>query len=226
MSDTSDWDIALEDMKQIDAIRNQPNPPEPPKSRRGCALSLGIGFLVILFGGIIGTVYLTSLQPNTQFIPDNPSNFNPPASLQEIQQIAGDDVRFISMTMERVRSDGTMDLNADYEPLTEYVFVRQLDEPPTDAPQNSISYEYVTVTIDGTSDVERTIQPVSAEEDIPERVIPPNCSIADLWQSAKSYDVPANVLATIHYSQDGYRFVIDNLNIDLQFNEDCILIRS
>lgn len=244
MVDTGDWDIAMKSMKDADDERNG----KPKKSRRGYLLILlVIGVFAIGLGGIFGIGHVMGILEGTRSVPGDPENFNASTSLQEVQLFAGDDVRFIEMTMNQVRPDGTLDLNAKYEPSVEYVFVRQTDSPPDNAPTDSIGYEYVIVNINrpfrevnsSTGDVNsgyvdwgmsRSTRDVPASDVIPERVVPPTCAIKELWQIAKSYDVPIiDTVAVIKYTQDGYRFTMKDVAIDvdveLQFTQDCVVVK-
>jgi hypothetical protein len=226
MADTGDWDIAMESMKDMDEERNS----DPKKSRRGYLLIvLILGVVIIVLGGVFVMSNITGTPQGTHAIPGDPANFNASTSLQEIQLFAGDDVRFIEMTMNQVRPDGTLDLNAKYEPSVEYVFVRQTGD--------NADYEYVIVTIkrsfgevnrsNGDGGMSRSTRDVPASDVIPDRVVPPTCAIEDLWQIAKSYDVPIdNAVAVIQYTQDGYHFTMADEDVDLQFTAACVVVQS
>lgn len=225
MVDKHDWDAALEEMKQVEEkIRaSQEVPIVKKKSGRGRAILL-VGVLLVI-AVVVGVLAATLLNPTPEVIvediPGDPANFDAPSSLQEVQQFAGDDVRFLSLTMAQVRSDGTIDLGSTDNPSAEYVFVRGSNNGRDD----NAGYEYVIVNI-SEQNMTRTTQPVPADDVVPERVVPPNCTIEQLWGASKTYEVPSNTAAWIQYNHDGYHFVIDLIDIDMQFNEDCILIRS
>lgn len=224
MVDKHDWDAALQEMKQVEEkLRASQEVPIVKKKSSRSRLILFVGLLVL--AAIIGVVAATLLKPAPQIItedlPGDPANFDAPSSLQDVQEFAGDDVRFLSLTMEQVRSDGTIDLGSADNPTAEYLFWRGSDNGRDD---NS-GYEYVVVNI-SEQNMTRSIHPVPEDDIIPDRVIPPNCTIEQLWIASKTYDVPSNVVAWIQYTGDGYHFVIDMLDIDLQFNRDCILVRS
>jgi len=225
MTDKHDWDAALQEMKQVEEklrASQEVQIVQQKSSRRRALWVIGLAVVLVAIAGVVAVTLLDTPPPIiTEDIPGDPANFDAPSSLQEVQQFAGEDVRFLSLTMAQVRSDGTIDLGSADNPSAEYVFVRGSDNGRGD---NS-GYEYVVVNISEQS-MTRTIQPVPADHVIPERVVPPNCTIEQLWILSKTYDVPSNTVAWIQYNADGYHFVIDLLDIDMQFNEDCILVRS
>ena len=228
MTDKHDWDAALEQMKQVEEkIRASQEIPvlKKEKSNSGRAVLLvAVGLVIVIAAGVLAATFLGNTTPPPMIveeIPGDPARFDAPQSLQEVQQFAGDDVRFLSLTMSHVRSDGTIDLGSSDDPLAAYVFVRGSNN----GQDNNAGYEYVVVKI-SEENMTRTVQSVPADDVIPERVVPPNCTIEQLWIASKTYDVPSNTVAWVQYNSDGYHFVIDLIDIDMQFNEDCILVRS
>jgi len=255
MADTNDWDKAVEDMKRA---TNEMTPAEVVekygRGRRrgfGCRLWLIIPIVVVLFIGLIlssGVIF--GYIQGTRLVPGDASNFDPTADFEAIQTFAGDDVRFIEMTVNYIRPDGTMDLNASYRPSVDYVFVRRSDDQPTDVPVGAPGhrgdepqYEYViveinqpfrgiSVTTNGSTSsyvdlgMSRSTRDVAASIELPEWVAPPTCSIEQLWQVAKSYDAPdENAVAVIEYTHEGYHFMIRDVKVDLKFTEDCVVVQ-
>lgn len=220
MTDQHDWDAALDQMKQVEeqlhAAAETPTEPEKTSNSRSPLLVGVIAVVIIVMGGIFATTQVNQPAPViSEEIPGDPVNFDPPSSLQEVQQFAGGDVRFLALTMSEIREDGTIKLSAADNATAEYVFVRG---------NVSAGREYVTVIITD-ENMTRNIQAVPEGDSVPDLVVPPNCSIAELWLLAKTYDAPSIGTAFIEYDVDGYHFVIDDFDVDLQFNENCILMR-
>jgi len=256
MADINDWDKAVEDMKRA---TNELSPTEVSekyhsKRRRwgGCRLWLFLLISIALFFGLLfASGHIFGYIQGTRVVPGDASNFNPSVEFETVQTFAGDDVRFLEMTINYIRPDGTMDLNASYKPSVDYVFVRRSDDQPPDVPVGApghrgdeAQYEYVTVEINqpfrnisvtsngSTSSyvdlgMSSSVRSVPPSIELPEWVSPPTCSIKQLWQIAKSYDAPLdNAVAVIKYTHEGYRFTIHDVSVDLKFSEDCVIVQS
>src|SRR5262249_53193359 len=57
----------------------------------------------------------------------------------------------------------------------------------------------------------------SAQKSIPA----PTCPLKRLWSAAMENGAPKDAVARIEYSEDGYEFRIDDLNIRMKFDSDC-----
>ncbi len=211
MTDSNDWDIALEEMKKTEAELSDLNSDKPKKSGNRLMIPFVI-ILIIVTGGVFFALSGTPTVPDV--IAGDPAQFDPQISLESVQKFAGDNVRFLSLEMTQVKPDGTVNVSASETPTIAYTFV------------TSDNTNIIIVNVASDLSMSKTTQPVSDDEQLPERVVPPTCEIDQLWQLAKTYDVPSNGVADIDYTVDGYRFMIDLLEIDLQFSGDCILIRS
>ena len=253
MADIGDWDKAVEEMKRA---TGEMTPIEVTKNgkisrRYGCRLwILGLLMIPLFFGCIIASGYVFGYIEGTRIIPGDTSNFDPSVELETIQKFAGDDVRFLEMTVNYIRPDGTMDLNASYKPSVEYVFVRLTDDQPPTVPVGApgysgddLHYEYViveinqpfrniSVTTNGSTStytdlgMSRSTRSAPPASQIPENVSPPTCAIEELWQIAKSYDAPLdNAVAVIEYTHEGYHFMIRDVKVDLRFTEDCVVVQ-
>lgn len=188
---------------------------------------------------------------DTRPVPGDASRFDPIASLPEIKAYAGENVQLISIDAYYVRSDGTMELTADYSPSpnVEYKFVREVprpaDAPPVGAGGANTGpwYEPITIeaskpgqwfTVSRTGGGSRTTysymnQGMEREVDSPDDglsdqiVADPACSFAGLWQQAIKHDAPRDAVATIEYDVSGYNFNISGLSIYLTFDTNCQL---
>lgn len=220
------------------------------KSSVGCTTII-LGFTVfftLLMGVIIG---LQVLEDEVWLVPGNPDKFDPIANYEEISSYAGENASLLQIESYYVRSDGTLDLNASYEPAPSvfYTFYRQTGTIDADAPtgvtvEDAINYRYVWVRItapfqwtfatqgvagEGVGydlnlgmDRDRSVEQVG----IPEDSIPaPQCAYSELWQTALAEsDADPNAVATIIYNASGYLFTITGTPISLQFDTDCTLI--
>lgn len=211
MTNQDDWNIALEEMKKTEAELSHSNSDKPKKSGKRLIIPLVI-ILIIVAVGVFWTLSGTPTVPDV--IAGDPAQFDPQISLESVQKFAGDNVRLLSLEMTQVKPDGTVNVSASETPAIAYTFVT------TD------NTNIIVVNVASDLSMSKTARPISGDEQLPERVVPPTCPIDQLWQLAKTYDVPSNGVADIDYTVDGYRFMIDLLEIDLQFSGDCILIRS
>jgi len=222
MPDNNDWDTALEQMKQVeeklkaDAAKQQ----KKNQSTRNPMIFVLMGILALLIIGVGAVLFLssdnsTSPPPTVpKVIEADPAQFDPQISLETVQRFAGDNLRFLSLTMTQVHPDGTVDFSTGNTPTVAYTFV------------TSDNRELVIVRVADDLTMSRTTRLASPDDTIPDRVEPPSCDIPQLWQLAKTYNAPNDGVANIDYDLDGYHFVIASLAVDLQFNGDCILIRN
>lgn len=208
-----------------------------------------IGFFILLCGGV-PLLFTSLVVERSAFVPGgDASNFDPIVHFDAIQQHAGEDVKFVSMDVYYVRSDGTMDLYADYRPRAEFTFYRELSTPPDGAPpigaggsvndrwyeevdvdiarpwqmwnvtSGSTRYQYINFGMDQETN--------SAVTSPPGEVAPkPGCSFKRLWGAALERGAPAAAVATIRYNVSGYEFDIRDTDIDLRFDHDCQLERD
>jgi len=216
MTQNNDWDDALEQMRQVEKqLQEQVEQQQKPKGNKGVLL-IGLVVAVAIVGGIIFMVMSSNSEPPPPptVIEQDPTEFDPQISLETVQRFAGENLRFLSLTMTQVRPDGTIDFSAGGNPTVEYTFVTGNDS------------EFVIVSVAPDLTMSRRTQSLTAGTTLPLRVEPPSCDIPQLWQLAKTYNAPNNGVADINYDTSGYNFVIGSLEIDLQFNGECILIRD
>jgi len=220
MADTNDWDDALAQMKQVEEqLQAQAQKQSKPKPKRGRGvLLIGIVVVLAIAGGVV-FLLLNNNPPSPeptipQVIEADPMRFDPQISLETVQRFAGEDLRFYSLTMTQVKPDGTVDFSTGDSSSVSYNFLTSDDS------------EMVIVSVADDLSMSRSTEALSSGLTLPRRVDPPTCDIPQLWQLAKTYDAPDSGVADIHYDASGYNFTISSLEIDLQFNGDCILIRD
>jgi hypothetical protein len=252
--------------------------PVPKKRRRsGCGCGLVILALVIIvplvavfaiatgvlnsigsnipglgdLGNMIATVSNAIKPPETRTISGDPTKFDPMAGLDDAQDMAGAGAKIASIRATYVRSDGTMDLTANYNPRTEYEFLREIPRP-TDAPPPGVAgsssgpwYEPISIDAYRPGQVshvtsmggginteysytnEGMIKEVSDPTTNPfDDIAPePKCKFVDLWKAAMKKGAAEEAVAIIEYNADGYSFVISGSDgISLDFDMNCKLV--
>jgi hypothetical protein len=224
--------------------------------RRPYLLPCGIiaGILLIIVGCFGITTYVSSvLTEETWYVPGNASHFDPVQVYPDVQAYAGEGAQLLKMEAYYVRSDGTLDLNADYSPSPSvtYRFFRPstreaenkapLGVPGAASNPSGQAYEPVIVKLSRpyqmynvrSSSGEYSYMNFGMDRDVgvpasgnPGTLLEaPACSFADLWAMAIDVaEAPPEAVAVIIYDQSGYLFEIYNTNIDLQFGMDCQLV--
>jgi hypothetical protein len=202
----------------------------------GCVGALGIGVLIVgsIFACGFLPVFLGGIFLDQRwFVPGSASSFDPIALYPEILQYAGTDNQLIYMQAKYVRSDGTLDLYANYDPEVYYYFAHEIEPPGGrkpigvgSAPEGSY-YETVSVSVDNdefpfTMD-RSSFQSTTAEDK--SFVSAPACSFADLWEIALERGAPQSAVASIYYDDSGYRFSIDGTSTNITFDVNCKVIR-
>lgn len=197
------------------------------------AIVLFIGALVWLIMGIGDWM----AGDRNQVLVGDPSRYDPFANLDELRAIAGPDARLVSINAFQVRSDGTMNLNADYvpRPTVTYRFVLPLAKPPENAPPSGVTgpagapwMQFVTLVASRPGGFRRVIERrgISRNEymyrhrgldkdvstpvqgQIPENLPDPKISTAELWRMGREKGAPDDAVANIDYDQAGYRWSV------------------
>lgn len=205
--------------------------PRPPRSCSCWALVIGILLFTAFMG--LGVPLLIMLAEGYAPVPGDARRFDPIASFAQIKTHAGEGAVFTGLYARYVRSDGTVELGASYEPYVTYSFYHELATPPPDAPPLGAGggaewYLPVNVLLRtpemGFLGMRRSeLTAVSEAPDEP--AADPTCSFAALWGIALERDAPASAVAVITYDQNGYNFWIDDTDIRLNFTPDCSLER-
>ncbi|HEX2618955.1 MAG TPA: hypothetical protein VHL11_02380 [Phototrophicaceae bacterium] len=227
--------------------------PSSRKRRFGC-LSPFLPFIFI--GGIIlscmGLIFACGIISGVVFehtwlVPGDSSKFDPVASYEEVRSFAASDAQLVSIDATYVRSDGTLDLNASYKPRVTYDFVRELANPPADAPPigaggnpdgkwyedievdlyepwshwhvrtGNSEYDYTNLGMDRDTGSTPTLKSPGFTVDAPA------CSFKQLWSIALEHGAKVDAVAIIRYDEDGYNFSISDLSVYLDFDKDCSL---
>lgn len=236
-----------------------PSPSSAPSPRRVIHIPGGVIALVIIllcFGFVLACIFVPQwfiakhVEP-TEPPPGNAAQFDPVQSFRAVQGYAGEGAEFASMEARFVRSDGTLNLTADYKPspTVDYVFYRTVP-PPADAPpmgttrsasstwQARIEVQlskpgqryYVNRQSGGIKATYNYVNKGMKREENSPSLMPvnqsrpsPTCSFRDLWQQAIQQGVPQDGVATISYDGE-YRFQQYGNNKLLRFGADCKLL--
>ncbi len=190
---------------------------------------------------------------DTRDLPGDARAFDPFAALPAVADHAGPGARLVSIEVSLVRADGTLDLKASYtpKPSVEYTFAREVPRPGNAPPvgaggtSNGPWHQEITIrayepgqrrqrTTTG-GDVSTTVRYTnkgldrtsSAPSSAPVTFVEaPACSLASLWEVAKTRGAPADAVARITYDAKGYRFSITGTRVSLEFDATCALTRE
>lgn len=186
----------------------------------------------------------TGPMPNTAPPPGDVENFDPIAHYAAMAAYAGGEPRLVSLTARFVRTDGTLDLGAAYNPSISLEFVAKAS-PADVAEQGAVAPgSGFSVGADLTVDVgvltPRLIGSKSSTGESKSwnhlgmqrrpsalrsggaRFAPaPTCRFADLWKTAIARGAPGDVVAIIRYDADGYAFEANGRDFKLAFGLDC-----
>lgn len=212
----------------------------------GVAAVFAPNLLNRVFSGVFGFETITS-QP----VPGDPARFDPIASFQALRAFAGEGAILTDFEASFVRSDGTLDLTAEYKPSprvqAEFLIPAS---PPADAPPvgaGGLGPWFRRVTIEayrpgqtgrvtshgasGTVSYSYENEGMTRDADAPSThrdaaLEPPTCSFAELWRAAIAKGAPAHAVAVIEYDEDGYDFAIRDVGFDLEFDRGCKPITS
>lgn len=223
-------------------------------AKLGCSLVVG---LLAVFGCIFGILFLSCsnffaemMGEETFALSGDTRRFDPFAKLAEIRSHIPAEARLVSISATFVRSDGTMDLQADYVPFpqTEYVFHLPLAKAPDNAPPvgagrgpDDTWYQEIQVKcwkpgqmrrVSKTSGSTRTtysyrhlgieVDRRDPQSGKPTEGIPaPKCSTQKLWEIAISKGADRNAVARIEYGAEGYDFRIDRTDVRFECDADC-----
>ncbi len=211
--------------------------------RKGCStrfrITLAVVLVLVFSGAICAFVFISSRvaqtietitggegpSVNIGAVPGDPSHFDPIASYETIHKFAGETLDLDSIVISYVRSDGTLDLKAGYDPTVNYRFFHELSTPPPSAPPLGSK----GVTDQKWDDqVEVVVQPsriISIGGNVQglTAISAPTCSMKRLWSAAIEKGAPSDAVASVVINKSGYYFSIRNTKTSLHFDADCRL---
>lgn len=211
-------------------------------------LMLGIGVATYFLIQGVNSYIETELEETASFSGD-PSMFDPVNAYNEVHAHAGDETLFTEIDAMMVKSDGTLDLTAQYKPAPRatFTFYKILDTPPEDAPPTGADEWYQKVEVEayepgqwrhvrsygGDVNMEYTYQNKGLDKDTgsptsskPSQAFidPPSCHFSEIWAKAIEQGASPEHVANISYDEDGYAFTIRDTKIRLKFDTNCQLI--
>lgn len=167
----------------------------------------------------------------------DPRQFAPLASLDAAQRLAGPEHPLVRIDARFVRSDGLVDLEADYEPDVTYTFLGkgEVDSSKPLGAGGGVLKDRCFVVLaeaphtghpdpdDGADIMNLGLLRMPGDGD-PSNITPaprPTCTFARLWQQAIALGAPKNAVALISYDADGYEFSIQDTPLRIVFDAKC-----
>lgn len=201
----------------------------------------GLLIFFILLAGLITGIIPAYLSPNNKHIQGDPKFFDPIAEYDNIKIFAGDDnLKLISIDIEYIKRDGTIDLYAKYKPTAIYTFIENINnKKDKDMPfgTENIKIKLVMVKISKPYHIEswrvidggtnfrfhlgmfKKISIINTSFQY-KAVEKPNCSIKRLWDNLKNKNIPENSVAVISYTDHGFNFSIKNSIHNYHFDKN------
>lgn len=180
--------------------------------------------------------------------PGERTRFRPVSSYHEVAELAGPGVELRRLEARYVRSDGTVNLEADYEPTVKYDFIRKRTNEkdkenkrahPRGTGKSRGAFELIEIGIQkprtyshsrggGCSGGSEKLTPYMWRRkvrvpDTGRLAKPPKCSFSHLWQKAAKEGMPTDAVAIIKYRRSGYEFSIQGEKKTLRFDTECRL---
>lgn len=171
--------------------------------------------------------------------PGDRARYEPFGSLGAVQDFAGPGAELLSVNARFVRSDGTMDLDAEHGPYVLYIFLRPRPGDP-DLPVGAgggSGYEKVQIRVSAPGYMSRKstgstnvkinsshkgmviLGTSGAKKKIRKKVVPPpRCTLGALWLSAVEAGAPKDAVAVIGYGKRGYSFRIEGTDVEQSFD--------
>jgi len=228
-------------------------------AKKGCACGVGgcIAF-VIGIAGFVGLILYFTVFSNscakmmgeeTYPLAGDPARFDPFLAIPDIKSKLGPDAILLEMDASFVRSDGTLDLKAQYKPAptATYRFRVPIKEAPKDAPPIGAGrrpgdiwiqdvrvdvYEpgmrrHVSRISGGTrSSYSYTNEGMDVDRSSPqmgslEESLPePKITTKEMWDFAISKGADKDAVARVSFDDDGYEFTISELKFHLRWDKD------
>jgi hypothetical protein len=213
----------------------------------GTVIAIGvIAFAAIIIYSASGRMCEDSVPGNLD-VPGDAHNFDPVAQYEAVAAKAGKGAELQRISANHVRSDGTLDLHASYNPTVDYFFVRRNPErKKSNAPkgaggQGDAPYQEIKMNIakpgrtvrrivkgGGCESGDYTVRLRGMQRTVNPRIVPlkkilekPRCSFRKIWEIAKQNGADPEAVAKIEYNKDGYRFSIRGTRTQFRFNHSC-----
>ncbi len=194
-----------------------------------------VGF--IIFGGVCSflSAFVGSILVEGRWFLAGPIEaYDPIISFGQVYDWVGRDWQFLSMDVEYVRSDGTLDLNAPYRPYVRYQFYKEVPNPngmplPLGAGGTGVAepwYVVRTVWVEKPEMLNLAMRMRDASPsnrlDMANEGSPPTCHLSELWERAiETLEVPVNAVAIIRYDGERYYFNVRDTDFRMEFTTAC-----
>ena len=217
----------------------------------GCIFGTGGFVFFILWLTLFSNTCARMMGEETYPISGNPRTFDPFAALPEIRAKVGEKAALIEVEARFVKSDGTLDLKASYNPApnASYTFILPLDEAPKDAPPigagrkpNDVWTQRVDVRVyepgqrrhvrrmsgGSSSEYSYTNEGMDIDRGTPtmgnldRTIAAPRLTTQEMWEAAIERGADKDAVANIEYDDSGYTFRISALDISLQWDKDGV----
>jgi hypothetical protein len=228
---------------------------EAPATPRQALVTIGVivGSIAFVAACVVVPRWVVEsrIKPVTVAPPGDAMRFDPVQALSEVEAFVGGGVKLVSFDARMVRSDGTMDLKATYQPppAADYVFTKIVSAPETapplgTMPASSTWQERITVKVsrpgqrffvtskEGGLTLKYNYVTKGMEKNVSDPAISPTptlpsqpiCLLSDLWRQAIQRGVPQDGVATITYNSRDYRFKQYGNVKTYTFGLDCKLV--
>ena len=206
--------------------------------------------IIILIVGLFVSILpiIAFINPNNRCIKGDPSSFDPIKKYETVKHYAGgNDLHLVSIQVNYVKTDGTIDLYANYKPNVRYDFYKPITtetnkEMPLGVKGSHPGYKLIRVKISkpyrfefwaykpGSTKGRFHLGMFKESYDVfsqPKKAFKPNCLLKKLWNNVFELDreIPKNSVAVITYTNRGFSFSIQNTKYYYTFDPDGNLIK-
>lgn len=215
----------------------------------GCTAAFIIGLGTFLYIVIFTNSCAKMMGEETYPLKSDAKRFDPFAAIPEIRERVGAKAHLIEVEASFVRSDGTMDLTAQYKPAPRvtYKFEVPLDKAPDNAPPvgagrspGDIWIQQVEVDcyepgqgrsvtrISGGSKTQYSYRNEGMDIDrntpsmgkLKPDLGQPKVSTTALWKAALAKGAPSDAVARIKFDEEGYDFSVSGVDADIELDRD------
>lgn len=82
--------------------------------------------VIIMMMLSIFILFSCNIMENTDDIPGDKNAFDPITAIPEVSAFAGDNAVLMSLVASLIKADGTIDIDAEYKPRVQYIFINKL----------------------------------------------------------------------------------------------------